>query len=290
MSAGYITALSPGEIQFIVDGIAQDVRTDGRSRFDYRPFTLETGLLSQTNGSARIVLDATDVLVGIKAEIGEPDKSTPNKGKINVSVECCPSASPEFEGRGASELNTELAAVIQRSLESSSGINLESLCLIPGKQCWIVYVDALVLDSAGNLFDALSIATRAALSNTTIPTVNVIRGDVSNNFELELDPDNTWAIPVENIPITVTLTRFGQYHLVDSTLEEELCHGARVTFALNKQGNLCAMYKGSAGVVSPAVVCHMIRDAKICGLQILERMDEFLKNEKSIKEKRGFFA
>lgn len=39
--------------RFISDGVAQNVRIDGRGRFDYRPYMLETGVISQTNGSAR---------------------------------------------------------------------------------------------------------------------------------------------------------------------------------------------------------------------------------------------
>lgn len=45
-------------------------------------------------------------------------------------------------------------------------LNLKDLCIIPHKLCWILYIDALVLDSGGNLFDSISMATYAALSNT----------------------------------------------------------------------------------------------------------------------------
>lgn len=46
-------SLSPGEIEFITEGIAEGIRVDGRGRLDYRPFGLETGIISQANGSAR---------------------------------------------------------------------------------------------------------------------------------------------------------------------------------------------------------------------------------------------
>jgi len=128
---------------------------------------METGIVSQTNGSARIILDGTDVLVGIKVEIGEPEPLAHDQGRISVSVECCPSASPEFEGRGAEELNIELSRVIERLLTESKAIDMKKLCLVPGRQCWVIYIDALVLDSAGNLFDAISMTTRAALFNTS---------------------------------------------------------------------------------------------------------------------------
>lgn len=47
------SALSRGEIAFVCGGIAADVRADGRARLDWRPFTLQTQLFAQTNGSAR---------------------------------------------------------------------------------------------------------------------------------------------------------------------------------------------------------------------------------------------
>lgn len=42
-------------------------------------------------------------------------------------------------------------------------------------------IDALVLDSGGNLFDSLSLATLAALYNTKIPSIKVdnLQGDAS---------------------------------------------------------------------------------------------------------------
>lgn len=73
--------------RFIQEGIAQNVRMDGRGRLDYRPFSLETRLVAQANGSARLVLSDTDVLVGVKAELAEPDAATPAAGRIHVSVE-----------------------------------------------------------------------------------------------------------------------------------------------------------------------------------------------------------
>lgn len=51
---------------------------------------------------------------------------------------------------------------------TGSGLDLQSLCLVPGKTCWIVYVDALVLNDGGNVLDALSIAARAALALTRV--------------------------------------------------------------------------------------------------------------------------
>lgn len=98
-----VNTRSYNSYRYIEDGIAQNFRNDGRGRFDFRPFILETGIISQTNGSARYVLatvvfyevykmtrlklSSTDILVGIKAEIGEPLPNAHDQGVIQVSVE-----------------------------------------------------------------------------------------------------------------------------------------------------------------------------------------------------------
>lgn len=79
--------LSATERQFIRDGVDVDLRSDGRGRLDARDFVLETGIVLQASGSARVVLDTTDVLVGIKAEFGEPDPAAPDLGRVECSVE-----------------------------------------------------------------------------------------------------------------------------------------------------------------------------------------------------------
>lgn len=74
--------------------------------------------------------------------------------------------SPEFEGRGGDEANAQLSATVRNVLMKNTSLDWKSLCITTGQTCWILYVDALVLDSSGNLFDALTIATKAALYNT----------------------------------------------------------------------------------------------------------------------------
>jgi hypothetical protein len=63
---GAMADISLGERIYIVQGIEQDVRTDGRSRAQYRPLALEANVVAQADGSARLHLGPTDVLVGVK--------------------------------------------------------------------------------------------------------------------------------------------------------------------------------------------------------------------------------
>lgn len=174
-----------------------------------------------------MVLADTDVLVGVKAELGEPEAAAPSSGRVHVSVEwylpfislclrlllidsvtSCPSASPEFEGRGADELNVELARFTERYLKAPGALNLHGLTLIPGRQCWVLYVDIMVLESGGNLFDSISVAVRAALATTKIPKVTVIEKP-GGQFELELaeDPEDLLTVDISGVPICVTFCK-----------------------------------------------------------------------------------
>lgn len=56
-----------------------------------------------------------------------------------------PSASQQFEGRGADELNNLLTLALERLFSGpQSGLDLAKLCIIPGQQCWVIYIDAMV--------------------------------------------------------------------------------------------------------------------------------------------------
>lgn len=59
---------------------------DGRERLDYRHLEIETGLVSTANGSARVRLDRTDVLITVKMEIERPPLDQPSQGQLRFFV------------------------------------------------------------------------------------------------------------------------------------------------------------------------------------------------------------
>lgn len=75
--------ISDAEKKFIVGGVNEDLRTDGRTCSDFRTIEMETDCIATTNGSARIRLGSTELLVGVKAELEKPSTSEPNKGRGN---------------------------------------------------------------------------------------------------------------------------------------------------------------------------------------------------------------
>lgn len=284
--------LSAFERSFVVDGIEHDFRSDGRSCQDYRHFEVETGIVSNTSGSARLRLSKTDILVGVKAEIGEPRLLKPNQGYIEFFVDCSANASPAFEGRGGEELGSMLANTLQRSYNHKSAVDLRSLCIWPGKQCWVLYIDALVLECGGNLFDSLSLAVKAALFNTRIPNVTVSTLDGDMELEISDDPHDCRRLDVTSIPITVTLSKIGHRHVVDASPQEEACSLAQFLVSVNGESNICAMQKVGSGALDPDSIFEMIETACSVGKELNKALLKVLKKEEtkasSNQEKVGF--
>ena len=48
-----------------------------------------------------------------------------------------------FERRGGEVLGQRLAEQLEEAYGSASCVDLKALCVIPGEQCWILYVDTL---------------------------------------------------------------------------------------------------------------------------------------------------
>jgi exosome complex component RRP42 len=220
--------------------ISSGKRLDGRELIDFREIQIESGLIERAEGSARVRLGKTEVLVGIKIESGEPFPDTPNEGVLTVNAELVPLASPTFEPGPPDENSVELARVVDRGIRESKAIVLEDLCVEPGKKVFVVFVDVYVLNHAGNLIDASALAALATLINTKMFNYEVKEG------EIKIKPGYK-PLPLRNYPIAITFAKIGDKLVVDSDLEEEQAMDARLTMTVEKDGKICAIQKGGNG-------------------------------------------
>ncbi|XP_073280572.1 uncharacterized protein [Primulina huaijiensis] len=282
--------LSLGEKNFIKGGIAQDLRTDGRKRLAYRHINVETGVIPQASGSARVMIGATIVIASVKAELGKPHPSHPDKGKVSIFVDCSSTAEPTFEGRGSEELAAELSSALQLCLlggksGAGAGIDLSSLSIIEGKVCWDLYIDGLVLSSDGNMLDALGAAVKAALSNTAIPKVQV-SADASSDEQPEVDVSDEEFLQFDTteVPVIVTLTKVGRHYIVDATLEEESQMSSAVSVSVNRHGRICGLTKrGGAGLYASTIM-DMISVAKHVSEQLINELDSAIAAAEACEE------
>ncbi|KAJ1653433.1 hypothetical protein IWQ61_006437 [Dispira simplex] len=275
--------ISPAERGYIREGISTGIRSDGRNRQDFRDYIVNLDVISHSNGSARCRIGyGTDVLVGIKAETMLLDPTQPpNQGKVICHVECSPSVVRRWDQRTADDLNNNLTQFLTRCLNQYGGIDLGRMCIIPGKACWVLYVDALVLDFDGNLHDALLLAVRGALFNTRIPELNVQEVDEGEfDFEANSDPEAAQPVPGwEKVPLCVTLNRCGEHYFVDATATEEQCTEAKLSVVINHQGEICAVQKGALGAIPHQMYTNMVQSAAHLVTQLLPALDERLQKE-----------
>jgi exosome complex component RRP42 len=224
--------------------IEKGKRLDDRGLLDTREIKIEQGIIEKAEGSARVLMGKTEVLVGVKVETGEPFPDTPNDGVMTVNAELVPLAHPNFEPGPPDENSIELARVVDRGIRESHAINTEKLCIEPGKKVFVVFVDVYVLNHDGNLIDAAAIAAMAALLNTKMPNYEIKDG------ELKIKQGYT-PLPMKSHPVTVTIGKINNKLIVDPQQEEESVMDSRITFAINEDGNICAIQKGGSSYFTP---------------------------------------
>ena len=235
--------------------IASEKRTDGRGLKEYREMKIEPGLIERAEGSARVLLGKTEVVVGVKVETGEPFADTPNDGVMTVNAELTPIASPEFEAGPPNEDSIELARIVDRGIRESKAINTEKLVIEPGKKVFVVFIDIYVLNHDGNLIDASALAAVSALINTKMANYEIKDGEVKIKPGYE-------QLPLRKHPITVTTAKIGDKLVVDPTGEEEQVMDARISFAIDDDGNICAIQKGGSGYFEPQQIMEAAKLAK----------------------------
>jgi exosome complex component RRP42 len=218
--------------------VEEGMRVDERKFDEFRPIKIEKNVIKTAEGSARVLIGNTHVLVGVKMSVGEPYPDTPNEGVLIVNAELVPIASPTFESGPPNEDAIELARVVDRGIRESKCIDLESLCIEKEKEVWMVNVDIHVLDHDGNLIDASAIAAIVALLNTKVPKYE--------NEKINLDVKDR-DLPVRDVPIAITTVKIGDKLLIDTSVEEENALDARITLSTNERGDLCAAQKGGNG-------------------------------------------
>jgi exosome complex component RRP42 len=246
--------------------IENNKRLDDRSSTDYREIKIEQGVIEKAEGSARVLLGKTDVLVGVKVETGEPFPDTPNDGVMTVNAELVPLASPNFEPGPPDENSIELARVVDRGIRESHAIDTEKLCIEPGKKVFVVFVDVYVLNHDGNLIDACAIAAISALMNTKMPNYEIKDG------ELKIKQGYT-QLPMKSHPVTVTIGKINGHLIVDPWIEEESVMDSRITFATNEDGNICAIQKGGSSYFTPQQILEASKIALDKAAELRKKFD-----------------
>ncbi len=247
-------------------------RFDGRKPEEFREISVETGVSKKAEGSARVKIGKTEVIVGVKLNVTEPYPDSPNKGNLMVTSELLPLSSGRFEYGPPRFPAIELGRLIDRAIRESKFIQLEKLCIKEGEKVWGVFIDIYSINDDGNLIDAAGLGAIIALKTAKLPEYDeknekVIYGKLTNK-----------KVPVsKEIPIVVTTHKIGDGIIVDPTIEEEDVSEARITVGGSVEGSLFSIQKGKSKEIT-------IEDFnKILDVSEKTRKKVFSSIEKSLK-------
>jgi len=253
-------------------------RMDGRKFNEFRKASIEPGVISRAEGSARVTLGKTQIICGIKMDLGEPYPDSPDSGVMTTAAELIPMASPNFEAGPPREDAIELARVVDRGIRESGVIKTDELCIVSGKKIWIVFIDIHIIDYDGNLFDACSLAALAALLDTNVPIERLkdklekAAADTPEIGEYLKAHDKDYPLPVSVPPISCTWVKIGESVMIDPALDEDLIADVRLTVATDEKGDIRAMQKGLNGSFTSEEIKNVIKESFVNGTNIREQL------------------
>jgi len=217
----------------------ENMRPDGRGFEDFRePIKVEQNISKNAEGSAKVTIGKTTVVVGVKAEVGTPYPDKPNEGSMMVTAEFAALASPHFEPGAPGEDAIELARIVDRGIREGGAIDTKKLCITEGEKVWLVIIDIYIQNHDGNLIDAAALAALAALKTAKFPKYDAEKEKVDYNEHTET------PIPIVKNPIAVTVVKIGERLIVDPTIVEENIMDARITITSSEGGEINGMQKG----------------------------------------------
>ena len=235
--------------EYIVSLIKDGKRIDERKLDEHREIKIEYNISKNAEGSARCKIGETEVIVGVKMNIGEPYPDSQDEGVIIVTAELIPLASPLFELGPPGQSATELARVVDRGIRESKAIDFKKLCIKEGEKVWMIFLDIYPINDDGNLIDASVLASLAALKNAKFPKVEddkVVYGELSNE-----------KLKLNKLPITFTFGKIQDKILLDPNSKEEEVLDARLSISVN-EGDIHAMQKGGNEAITIEDVEKMI--------------------------------
>lgn len=207
---------------------SNNLRFDGRGLTELRDISIEYGVSNKAEGSARVRMGKTDIVVGVKLQVGEPYPDSLDKGNLMVSGDLLPLASPRFEQGPPNFQGIELPRLIDRAVRESGIIDLSKLVIKEGEKVWTVIIDIYPLNDDGNLIDASTIGAVAALRNAKLPALD-------ENGSIDYKSESKEKLPLSDIlPISFSFFKLGDNLILDPTREEEEACDARITFGASK--------------------------------------------------------
>ena len=260
----------------ITELLKDEKRLDGRKPFEFRDIEIETMVSNKADGSARVKIGKTEVIVGVKLATQEPYPDHLDEGTMMTGMEFSSISAERYESGPPGIDAIEVARVVDRGIRESGFIEWKKLCIKEGEKVWSVSIDIYCINDDGNVLDAAAIASVAALRVTKFPVYDEKEGKV------KYDEKSKESLPLtENVPLSLTFYKIGDEVLLDPNRDEEDAAEARLTLALSsskKDKIINAMQKGGMVAFTEEDLYKIIKESE----KVYDKL--FPEIEKKIKE------
>jgi len=259
--------ISTIEKNYIAENLRKGERIDGRDLWDYRKIDISHDIIKSAEGSAEVKLGETDIITGIKYEVGEPFPDLPDEGVCTIMAELLPLASPLFERGPPDEQSIELARVVDRGIRHADCIQTKKLCIKENEAVYIIFVDMFVMNYAGNLIDAGGISALTALISSRIPEGVMKDGNLewTGNYLNGKDL-------VKELPLIMTFGKIGDIIFLDPNLPEELVCEGRISISVTKD-KIVSIQKSGVATFSIEEIQGLIKRSMELGREIRNKLD-----------------
>ena len=255
----------------IIEYLAEGKRFDGRKPEEFREIIIEDKVSKKAEGSVRVKIGKTEVIVGVKLNVGEPYPDSPDKGNLIVSAELLPMSSDRIEIGRPGFPAIELGRIIDRGIRESKIIDTKKLCIKEGEKVWTVFIDIYTMNDDGNLLDAAGIGAIAALKKAYVP-----KYDEKEDKVIRDEPSKEKVPLTDKFVFPVSIYKVGNKFLVDPTRDEEDVAETRIMIG-SYNGEISSMQKSNEGVVSPEEFSEALDIQEKAWNEVFKKIEKQLK-------------
>lgn len=247
------------EKKFIIDGVKQDLRCDGRTCLQSRMLECvdNTELLAAGSSQLGISLYASHIICGVKAEIA-------NEAGVFLSIEVAGKSSSGFRER-LKEITAILDQLVLKYIEK------DQLVIINNKKSWKLFIDVLILqENSSNLLEHISFSIWKALNNTQLIGVS---GFVNKNTDEEFLQVNNLPrkLNIESVPVVISVAFIAECLVLDLTELEELCFDVLLHVGIDSKGNFKGITKEGSGSLTYFQTCRALKTCKVAAGQFFQQ-------------------
>lgn len=326
-----MAALVELDRNFVLEAWAQHLRPDKRLFQQLRDVTIEFPF--EDRGICMVKIGKTIVMTAVACELVEPSPFGGGKnGFLEFSVR---DATPSYGGgsgagseggvvvtmasstRGSRQSGSmvDITRLLETTIKGAKVIDVEALCVVPGKFVWSLRVDVTILNQEGNVTDAAVWGSITALQHFRRPEVSVLPGNrvvVHQPHERDPIPLNLHHFPISItaaiVPPSVaassssgllsmkvlaagnedndnatapTSSSLVYDFVIDPTVAELAASAGVIIVALNHELQLCDIHKQGAIAVPFALIQRVIAAAKSLIPQLASLMKETMAKDEA---------